>query len=160
MYLIDNHIRRRRQWRTLILFPAFRIGFTHIDNGGTLSVHTYCMRIDARCITQPLTVDFHIESIELAFQVLLYLSRPRTVFSRRHDHCFISMPAVSRIVQHQAHFVRRRRPKRKLRGVRTIFHFRQAARTDRIKLIRGVFFLRGGATDNCCRSYSDNDKIV
>ena len=98
MHLIDNHIRRRRQWRTLILFPAFRIGFTHIDNGGTLSVHTYCMRIDAWCITQPLTVDFHIESIELAFQVLLYLSRPRTVFSRRHGHCFISMPAVSRIV--------------------------------------------------------------
>ena len=82
VHFVNNHIGRRCQRRTFILRPAFRVGFPHIDNGRALTVYTHCLRIDTRGITQPFTVDFYIESVELAFQILLYLSRPRTVFGR------------------------------------------------------------------------------
>ena len=80
VYLVDYHIGRRCQRRTFIFRPAFRVGFPHIDNSRTLTVYTYSLRIDTRRIAQPFSVDFYIESIELAFQILLHLSRPRTVF--------------------------------------------------------------------------------
>ena len=141
VYLVDYHIGRRCQRRTFIFRPAFRVGFPHIDNSRTLTVYTYSLRIDARRIAQPFSVDFYIESIELAFQILLHLSRPRTVFGGRHGNRFVRMSALSRIIQHQTHFIRSRRPKRKLRGSRSIFHFCQTARTDRIEFVRRVFFL-------------------
>ena len=103
MHFIDNHISRRFQRRTSVILPPLRIGSLPVDDSCTLSVHSYSVSINPRRVALPFIVDFYIESIVLAEQILIYGCSPGSILTEFHLYCFVSMSAFSGIIKHQAH---------------------------------------------------------
>ena len=160
MHFINNSIGRRSQSRSFILCPTLRIGSFHINDSSTFSIHPYCFRIDTRSISQPFILDLHIKCIEFPDQVIFHLCRPGSFLIRYHRNSLISMTAITCIKQHEAYFISSRRPQCKIRNFGSILHFRQAARTNGIQLIRRILILCRGTADNCRRSYSNQGKFI
>ena len=132
MHLINNHIGGRLQRRSGITLPTVRIGGLPVNNGGPLPVYSDSTGVYSGSISLPLVIDLHIESIELANEVLTYHNCPGSFFPRLHLYRFISMSALACLIKHQTYFICRRRPKSKLRCLRCILHFNQTSCTDRI----------------------------
>ena len=160
MHFINNSIGRRSQSRSLILCPTFRIGCLHVNDSSTFSIHPYRFRIDARSISQPFILDFHIKCIEFPYQVFFHLCRPSSFLIRYHGNSLISMAAITCIKQHEAYFISSRRPQCKIRNFGSILHFRQTTRTNGIQLIRRVLILCRSTADNCRCGYSNQGKFI
>ena len=74
--------------------------FPHIDKHlHAYRLHLHSLRIDTRRLLQPFSVNFYIESIKLAFQILL-TSAVHVPVRRAHGNRFVRMSAFSRIIQH------------------------------------------------------------
>ena len=80
MHFIDNHISRRFQRRTPVTLPSLGICSLPVNNVSTFPIHSDSMGIDSRRVSLPFIIDFYIEGIEFAKQVLIYCSCPGSIF--------------------------------------------------------------------------------
>ena len=76
MQFIDYHISEMRQGWTLVFIPSFGIRFFPVNDSSPVSIHSYSFCHKSGSISLPHVVHFHIERVELPFQIFVYSGLP------------------------------------------------------------------------------------
>ena len=98
MKLIDDEVGWRLDGRAHILVPSLWVGIIEINDGATVSVHTYCFGKCTWCFTLA-----YIKGIEFSLEVALYCSLPAFITQLLHFQRFISHPSITLLIKSEGY---------------------------------------------------------